>query len=227
MADYPDWTSAVHLVGTEIMLPVDIQAQYVTLGVDIVAQTVGNITIDIAAQTVGNIHVNLAASAITMNVNISSQTANINVNLAASAITISVAVTGTANINITAQTVGIYGERDWAAFQNYDLLLTVTASFVQDEEKNIITYTVPSGKVLYVNDLSFSGNIRVGWLQLRRSTTPLWQIEWVSSTAYPMVFHEFPTPIKYTAGQVLNLRVYNYDFTPTARANLGCRLVPA
>ena len=51
----------------------------VTLNVDIVAQTVGNISIDIAAQTVGNIAVNIAASAVTLNVNLQSQTVDINI----------------------------------------------------------------------------------------------------------------------------------------------------
>lgn len=64
MADYPDWTDLVHIVGTDIMvaidlqaayvqMPVDIQAQYITLAIDITAQTIENITIDIEAQSVG------------------------------------------------------------------------------------------------------------------------------------------------------------------------------
>jgi len=60
---------------SSIQLDVNIAAQAVTLGVDITAQSVGNIAIDIAAQSVGNINVNLAASAITLNVNITGSVA--------------------------------------------------------------------------------------------------------------------------------------------------------
>lgn len=63
MADYPDWTDLVHIVGTDIMIaidlqgayimmPIDIQAQYIDLDINIKSQTV-DITIDIEAQSVG------------------------------------------------------------------------------------------------------------------------------------------------------------------------------
>lgn len=63
VSDYPDWTDLIHLVGTDIMLaidvqgayimmPVDIQAQYLTLDINIKAQDVV-INIDIEAQSVG------------------------------------------------------------------------------------------------------------------------------------------------------------------------------
>jgi hypothetical protein len=94
-------------------LDVDIAAQSVgNVGVDIKAQTLGtvaisinsanitgNVPIDIKAQTMGNVSVNIAASAVTLQVNIASQTSNLNVNLAASAITL--------NINVTSQSAPI------------------------------------------------------------------------------------------------------------------------
>ena len=120
MSDYPDYTTLLQLIGTDIMvpidiqgayimMPIDIQAQYVTLEMDIVAQTVGNISIDIAAQTIGNINIDIAASAITLDVNLKSQTANINIDIAASAITLDVNLksqTANINIDIAAQTAG-------------------------------------------------------------------------------------------------------------------------
>lgn len=61
--DYPDWTNMVNIIGTDIMIamdiqgsmimvPVDIQAQYVDLDINIKAQDV-TIDIDIDAQSVG------------------------------------------------------------------------------------------------------------------------------------------------------------------------------
>ena len=114
-------------------MPVDIQAQYVTLNIDIVAQTVGNIGIDIKAQTVGNINVNLAASDVTINV----------------------AVTGTANIQITAQTVGIYLQPEWAAKTGVDKDFDALSTDKPWLGSASGTYTVPAGKTLYITDCSF------------------------------------------------------------------------
>jgi len=98
--DNPDYTLPVTILAIEIE----------SLPVNIVAQTIGTLSIDIKAQSIGNIDVNLAASAITLNVNISSQTANINVNLAASAVTLNVNIssqTGNLNVNIAAQAANV------------------------------------------------------------------------------------------------------------------------
>lgn len=88
VADYPDWTDLVNIVGTDIMVAIDLQGAYIMMPVDLQAQY---ITLDI----------NIAASAVTLNVNISSQTANLNVNLAASAVTIDINIAASAvTINI-------------------------------------------------------------------------------------------------------------------------------
>lgn len=61
--DYPDWTDLIHLVGTDIMLAIDVQGAYIMMPVDIQGQ-IGElninitaseviITIDIEAQSVG------------------------------------------------------------------------------------------------------------------------------------------------------------------------------
>ncbi|GAJ05813.1 unnamed protein product, partial [marine sediment metagenome] len=63
MADYPDYTTLMQIIGSDIMIPidiqaayimmpVDIQAQYLTLDIDIVAATVDKVNIDLVAQTV-------------------------------------------------------------------------------------------------------------------------------------------------------------------------------
>jgi len=134
MADYPDYTSLMQIIGSDIMvpidvqaayimMPIDIQAQYVTLEIDIIAQSVGNIAIDIAAQTLGNIAVNIAASAVTLNVsiasiaggvtfNIGTVSGTVNVAIQSSAVTLNIAIQSSAvtlNVNITNTTINVSG----------------------------------------------------------------------------------------------------------------------
>jgi hypothetical protein len=88
VTDYPDWTDLVNIVGTDIMVAIDLQGAYIMMPVDLQAQY---ITLDI----------NIKASAVTLSVNITSQTANLNVNLAASAVTLDI------NIKASAVTLNI------------------------------------------------------------------------------------------------------------------------
>lgn len=163
--DYPDYTSAMQIIGSDvmvpidiqgayIMMPVDIQAQYITLEIDIVAQTVGNIAIDIAAQSVTNLNVNLAASAITMDINIKSITGGVTFNIGTITGTVTVSITGTANINIVTQSVALSSQAEWGAKQNkgiwysYEVYLTLFGDVAYHEE------TIPAGKTAYMNFVS-------------------------------------------------------------------------
>lgn len=133
MADYPDHTTLTYIQGTLVILPIRIVAQTVTLEVDIVAQSVGDIAIDIAAQSVGNLDINLAASAITINVDLVAQTV------------------GDITIDIEAQSVGVYLQPDWSALQDDDKNITgFELNKAAGSEHKIIDYTVPAGKTLYV-----------------------------------------------------------------------------
>jgi len=156
MGDYPDYTSLMQIIGSDIMvpidvqaayimMPVDIQAQYVTLDIDIVAQSVGNIAIDIAAQSIGNIAVNIAASAITLNVAIQSSAVTLNVNITAQTLT-------DFKITVNAQNVGVYLQPEWAAKIGVDKNLygeSLTAS--SGTTYSLVTYTVTAGKTLYIS----------------------------------------------------------------------------
>lgn len=133
MGDYPDHTTLMQVIGSDVMIPIDIQAgyimvpidiqaQYVTLEIDIVAQTVGNIAIDIAAQTVGNLAVNIAASAVTLNMNLQSSSITLNVNVTNATINVagsvsitgtpSVTISGTPTVTVSSGTVTISGTAD-------------------------------------------------------------------------------------------------------------------
>jgi len=132
MADYPDWTDLIHIVGTDIMvavdvqgayimMPVDIQAQYVNLDIDIVAQSIGNINIDLVAQSIGNIV-----------------------------------------IDIEAQSVGIYLRPEWACLQGEDKNFSAEAELDSNESFKAIDYTVPEGKTLYIVSITFALQTNVG-----------------------------------------------------------------
>ena len=127
MGDYPDYTSLMQIIGSDIMVPIDIQgayimmpvdlqAQYITLEIDVVAQSMGNLTVDINAQTVGDI-----------------------------------------TINFNAQSIGMYVIRDWEAKVDNDKSITGEATIDPVSESNLIDYTVPGNSIFYIDDLSVSG----------------------------------------------------------------------
>ena len=150
-----------------IMLPVDIQAQYVTLDIDIVAQTVGAIDVDITAMTIGPIDIDIAAQSIgNIAIDIAAQTiGNLNVNIAASAVTMNVAVTGTANISITAQDVGIFLTPDWYAKEGQGIYLRGTSVDLDSRQFDvpIVNAIVPTGKIWYIYQWSGYAFPNAGW----------------------------------------------------------------
>jgi len=88
MPDYPDWTRLFHLVGTDITIPISIEASTVTLPV----------SIDAATATVG---VNIEASTVTLPVSIDAATATVGVNIEATAVTLPVSIdAATVTINV-------------------------------------------------------------------------------------------------------------------------------
>lgn len=132
MADYPDWTDLIQIVGSDIMIPmdlqaayimmpIDIQAQYVNLEVDIVAQTVGNITVDIAAASMGNINVDINAQTI-----------------------------GNITIDIEAQSIGIQSKPLWEQGQGHGKVWTGTSSNTAVGGSITSNYTPGTGKTLYI-----------------------------------------------------------------------------
>jgi len=181
MSDYPDYTSLLQIIGSDIMvpidlqgayimMPVDIQAQYVTLDIDIVAQSVGDISVDIAAQSVGNITISIAASTITLQVNIASitggvafnvgtVTGTVNVNLASSAITLNVDIKaqtiGNLTIDIEAQSVAIIDQPNWSAINATDKNFTLADNDMVFGEESYGSYTVTTGKTLFICGASF------------------------------------------------------------------------
>ncbi len=210
MADYPDWTGLVDIIGSDVMvpidvqagyvmMPVDLQAQYITLEIDIVAQSIGNIAIDIAAQTIGNI-----------NVNINAQTANINVSIAASAVTLTVTVSGTADINIQTQAVGIYLQPDWNALQGTDKNLTGGGTVASGAETDVLAYVVTAGKSFYICDLTFTGyHFGVQGVATLRYSTPAVYLCYLGGVVGNSIV--FSKPKKVAAGKTISVSIKNLD----------------
>ncbi len=144
MADYPDWTSAIELLGSEIQVPIDVQGAYIQMPIDIQGQYI-TLDINIAASAI-TLNVAIASSAVTLNVNISSTTAALSVNLTASAITL--------NISITAQTVAIRSQGEFSAQAGADLTYQCSGSNKTYGQGATVTHTVPAGKTLYITSAS-------------------------------------------------------------------------
>ncbi len=169
MADYPDYTQLFNLVGSDIMvpidiqgayimLPVDIQAQWATLEISIVAQTVEFLTVDIAAQTIDKLDINLAASDIILSVNLAASVIILDINIKSitGGVTFNIEnIEGPFNIFIgTIQTVGLYLQPDWAAKteeQKYFCLVSVHLDPVGDDR---MSYPVPGDKTLFITNFS-------------------------------------------------------------------------
>jgi len=67
-----------------------------------------------------------------------------------------VGATATVSISITAQSVGLWIQPQWAAKGGYDKTLHGYDNIVAGGASVLIDYVVPSGKTLYITDVSFA-----------------------------------------------------------------------
>jgi len=168
-AGLPDWT-----------VPTAIVAQLIDkLAVDIVAQTIGNVKVDIAAQSLSELNVNvtnaqfdvnIVGSDITLPVSIKSSSVTLDVNIVGSDITLPVSIKSssvtldvniaaqniTLDIDVSAQSVGLKPEDVWSAEQGYNKSIVASATVGSGSGLTMISYTVPSGKKLYVKKVHAS-----------------------------------------------------------------------
>lgn len=191
MADQPDYTTSVDIIAqTLATLDIDIVAQTLaTLNVDIVAQTLAQINVDIIAQTVGNLAVNITAQDLAQLV-----------------------------IKIAAQTVGVYLQPEWTALQGTDKNMAATAAGASGALTLVLTYTVPTGKTLYINQWGFNVQAAAGVIGLLYSTaTPL-----VYSGGYSGNAHSLPKPVAVAAGGIARIYCIQYSSgAATMGASLG------
>ena len=99
--------------------------------------------------------IDIQSSYIMMPVDIQAQYVTLKIDIVASAVTLNVAVTGTADIQITAQTVGVYLQPEWAARENLDKSIRAYDTNKPFEGSASTSYVVPAGKTLYIVSVSF------------------------------------------------------------------------
>jgi len=216
-------TLSVNITDSDIMMPVDIQAQYMTLDINIAASAV---TLNVAIQSSAvTLNVAIQSSAVTLNVNISSSSVTLNVTVTNATLNVtgSVTISGTANVQITAQTVGVSVQGEWQVEQG-NLNVNSAESTPAAGSTSSVSQTVPAGKVLYVYGCSFAvvshtagadnpqecycyaglgaaGATRVAYAAVNEGTQ--------SATII------FNTPIKVTAGQTFGAYMKNVGSVST------------
>jgi len=149
MADYPDGTYPVDIIAQSLdKIAVDVQKS-IQLNVDIVAQTLSTMAVDIAAQTLATLGVNIKAQDLAnLKVDVAAQTlSELGVNITAQDLSELV-------IKIAAQTVGVYLQPEWAAKEGEDKNFHSSGNVTADGGSVNVTYTVPTGKTLYIGGLS-------------------------------------------------------------------------
>ena len=185
--DYPDWTRLFHLVGTDITIPINIEASAVTLDVNLVASAV---TID----------VNIIAAAVTLPVSIDAATVTLDVNLTAA--------TATIDINFSDQSVAVFDAAKWFAHNAAQVFIMGSVTVDSGHEYVCCTRTVPSGKVMFVTGFGYGERsdtyftkLILGQMRIDGSVTAVLGSE---------IGHgiTLDTPIRVTAGQIVDLMVW-------------------
>jgi hypothetical protein len=154
------------------------------LAIDIVAQTIGYIQMDLAAQSIGNIAINIAG-----------QIANV-------------------DISLQAQSIAIKSQGEWAPQEGQQKYWYGSGTVAAPGVANI-DYTVTEGKTLYVTHFSFSCGATTaedkdknqnGKAILYNYSTSTWLVFLGGNGGDGL---PFPTPIKFTSGQVVRMIMQN------------------
>ena len=189
MGDYPDYTEVMQIIGSDIMVPIDLQAAYVMMPVDIQAQYV-TLDIKITAQTV-TLDINLKSSDITLNVDITAQTV------------------GNINIDIDAQSVGIQLQPDWQSVAGNYKGVTIQGTNLAVGGYGDNDYTVPTGKTLYVwiTTCRCKANAAADRNNNQMCSVVVGGIGKGGNGGASLVL---PVPLKFTEGQTCTITFNNY-----------------
>jgi len=135
---------------------------------------------------------------------------NLNINIAAQSIS-------ELKINITAQTVGISIQAEWQTqIGNQKIITGEAVAVASDTDADVINYTVPSGKTLFIYAVSVKGIISgVGGSAPRGSWEFLIAGNYVwdgnTNDYQPSTGQSFPVPLRANAGESVIVRVHNYE----------------
>lgn len=193
MGDYPDYTDIMQIIGSDIMIPIDLQAAYIMMPVDIQAQYL-TLEIDIKAQSIGNLDVNIAAADI----------GNIGIDIKANTL-------GNLTIDIEAQSIGVLLYPDWQAVQDADKDEVGYATCNDATYTRVLDYTVTAYKTFYICQWGFNVDGNTGVLA---------RLEYQHNTTYKSLAfsggqvgnsHNFPKPIKVVAGDHIRIGLVQYS----------------
>lgn len=189
MADYPDWTRLFQLAGTEITIPINIEASDITMPVSIDAVT-------------ADLEVSITAVGVTLPISIDAATVDLDVNLVGQDVTI--------DFNFADQSVAVFDAAKWFAHNAAQVFLTAYATITVNACGTVIDYTVPAGKTLYIVGVSYSAaSGETPPLSCRGDL--LIAATWVL-TLGSLVGAGLPldTPVRATAGQHVYLQLCQY-----------------
>ena len=209
--DYPDYTSLMQVIGSDIMVPIDLQASYIMMPIDMQAAYI-QMPVDIQSQYI-TLDINIETSEATLDVDIVAQTVgNIAIDIAAQSagnltVDISAQTVGDITINFNAQSIGMYVIRDWEAKVDNDKSVTGYTLIEGYQDGTLVDYTVPTGKAFYVDDLSVSGALK-GHAWLTIGGTELFHMTFL---AYGPIIIIYTTPKKATAGEHIKIEAHNSE----------------
>jgi hypothetical protein len=186
--DYPDWTRLFRLVGTDITIPISIDAATVTLPVSIDAATI-ELNVNLISSAT-SLWVKILSSVVTLDVNIESQTANI-------------------DFNFADQSVAVFDAGKWFARQLQHIRITGTTTINDNSVAEVASYTVPAGKIAYIVGISYG---------LDSNDTPAVLSADMRFDSYHELYtssyrgHAFilDVPIRHSAGYTHSLWIGNY-----------------
>jgi len=196
MADYPDWTRLFHLVGTDITIPISIEASDVTIPVSIDAVTVA-------------IDVNIAAAAVTLPISIDAATVTLDVNLTAA--------TATIDINFADQSVAVFDAAKWFAHMAAQWSVLGNKDIAPTSYDTVASRTVPAGKTAFIVGIGWGPNVAYDIASIPMFLN-------IAGTAvarggsYRGDTVIFDVPFRATTGQIIRLDIYNLD---TSGRSLG------
>ena len=202
------------VTASDIMMPVDIQAQYITLDINIAASAV-TLNVNITASAV-TLNVAIQSSAVTLNVNISSSSVTLNVTVTNVTLNVtgSVTISGTANVTITAQTVGISVQGEWQVEAGH-LHYNSTKQAIASGAAYNLYETIAAGKRYFCYGASFG---TLSYVSADDDPQPCECHVKVGGTAVALsvvgegnqsAIMSFSTPIRADAGQTFGVAMVN------------------
>lgn len=219
--DYPDHTRLFHLVGTEITIPINIEASEVTIPVSIDAApaTVNinlsdispGVTLNVAIQTSVTLNVAVASS-VTLNVAIQSSAVTINVAIASAAVTL--------NISFSDQSVAVFDAAKWFAHKAQQVFVDGSGTIGSGSGGLAASRTVPAGRTYFVTFLTWAcegtGSFHV---MARLAVAGPFIISSAGSGGGVAIFD---TPVRAVAGQAVTLYVTQWSGSErTIRGSFG------